>query len=414
MRLRWIAAALVGGGDHRGGGSGRRAGAQRRAQPTAGEQLYRARRPAARYGPDLARLCPVRWRPPGPAARRRLRRLRGRAAARSSVALPSPAAATAGRGQRRHRPIRWASASSSSTEYQKFNQDTTRFETGFERDTVGMHDRRRLSVPQRADPRRRLHLRPRVRRLRRRGRRLRSQLVRHPGLRQRHADRQHVRRRGGRLHPQGLQLRSPGAIVLAHRQRGRLDPRATPTATSARSASTPATTSCSARSRWAPDSASCIARPPWTTSGNPGRTGLELAYDNQNIQSLTPPPGVYGSWRHQHRRGRGHSAGDRGVRPRVPRRPAERAVPLRRRIPQNRRFLFQTDPPDRDYFNLGVGVSMVLPKGMQPFLNFRELLGYKTAAATRSRSACAYRFDMGGPRARCLRWGGLEGPPKPP
>ena len=41
-----------------------------------------------------------------------------------------------------------------------------------------------------------------------------------------------------------------------------------------------------------------------------------------------------------------------------------------------RRFLFQTDRPDRDYFNLGVGVSMVLANGFQPFLNFRELVGY--------------------------------------
>jgi hypothetical protein len=41
-----------------------------------------------------------------------------------------------------------------------------------------------------------------------------------------------------------------------------------------------------------------------------------------------------------------------------------------------RQFLFQTDRPDRDYFNLGVGVSMVLANGFQPFVNFRELVGY--------------------------------------
>jgi hypothetical protein len=45
--------------------------------------------------------------------------------------------------------------------------------------------------------------------------------------------------------------------------------------------------------------------------------------------------------------------------------------------PTPRRFLFQTDTPDRDYFNLGVGVSMVLPNGLQPFLNYRELVAYK-------------------------------------
>jgi hypothetical protein len=30
------------------------------------------------------------------------------------------------------------------------------------------------------------------------------------------------------------------------------------------------------------------------------------------------------------------------------------------------RYVDQTDPPDRDYVNLGVDVSMVLPNGMQP------------------------------------------------
>ena len=40
------------------------------------------------------------------------------------------------------------------------------------------------------------------------------------------------------------------------------------------------------------------------------------------------------------------------------------------------RFLYQTDPPDRDYFNVGVGVTMVLANGFQPFISFRELVGY--------------------------------------
>jgi len=29
---------------------------------------------------------------------------------------------------------------------------------------------------------------------------------------------------------------------------------------------------------------------------------------------------------------------------------------------------FQTDPPDRNYANLGTGVTLVLPKGLQVFL----------------------------------------------
>jgi len=106
-----------------------------------------------------------------------------------------------------------------------------------------------------------------------------------------------------------------------------------------------------------------------------GRTGLELSYDNQNIQSLTTTVGVFGS-----------VALSTGFGVIVPQATAEyvheflddqRSVGFR--LVQDlgqRRLLFQTDPPDRDYFNLGVGVSMVLPNGLQPFLNFRELLGY--------------------------------------
>jgi outer membrane lipase/esterase len=106
-----------------------------------------------------------------------------------------------------------------------------------------------------------------------------------------------------------------------------------------------------------------------------GRTGLELEYDNQNIQSLTTTVGVYGSM-----------AISTGFGVIVPQATAEyvheflddqRSVGFR--LVQNTvqaRFLFQTEPPDRDYFNVGVGVAMVLPNGLQPYLNFRELVGY--------------------------------------
>jgi outer membrane autotransporter protein len=106
-----------------------------------------------------------------------------------------------------------------------------------------------------------------------------------------------------------------------------------------------------------------------------GSTGLELEYDNQNIQSLTTTVGVFGS-----------VAISTGFGVIVPQASAEyvheflddqRSVGFR--LVQDmtpRRFLFQTDRPDRDYFNLGVGVSMVLANGFQPFLNFRELVGY--------------------------------------
>jgi outer membrane autotransporter protein len=107
-----------------------------------------------------------------------------------------------------------------------------------------------------------------------------------------------------------------------------------------------------------------------------GRTGLELAYDDQNIQSLTTTLGVFGS-----------VAISTGIGIIVPQASAEyvhefmddqRSVGFR--IIQDlsgQRFLFETDRPDRNYFNLGAGVSMVLANGMQPFLNFRELVGYR-------------------------------------
>jgi outer membrane autotransporter protein len=106
-----------------------------------------------------------------------------------------------------------------------------------------------------------------------------------------------------------------------------------------------------------------------------GRTGLELAYDNQNIQSLVTTVGVYGS-----------VAISTGFGVIVPQATAEyvheflddqRSVGFRLvQDPFQARFLYQTDPPDRDYFNLGIGVAMVLPNGLQPYLNFRELVGY--------------------------------------
>jgi outer membrane autotransporter protein len=106
-----------------------------------------------------------------------------------------------------------------------------------------------------------------------------------------------------------------------------------------------------------------------------GRTGLELAYGDQNIESLTTSVGVFGS-----------VAISTGIGVIVPQVGADyvheflddqRSV--RFRLVQDltaNQFLFQTSHPDRNYFNLGVGVSMVLANGMQPFVNFRELVGY--------------------------------------
>jgi outer membrane autotransporter protein len=107
-----------------------------------------------------------------------------------------------------------------------------------------------------------------------------------------------------------------------------------------------------------------------------GGTGLELAYDNQNIQSLITTVGVYGSV--------ALSTGFGVIVPQATAEYVHEFLDDQRSVgfslvqdPLGARFLFQTDRPDRDYFNLGVGVAMVLPNGLQPFVNFRELVGYK-------------------------------------
>jgi len=41
-----------------------------------------------------------------------------------------------------------------------------------------------------------------------------------------------------------------------------------------------------------------------------------------------------------------------------------------------KRFTYQTEKPDRDFFELNAGVSVVLPNGIQGFVNFRTLLGH--------------------------------------
>ena len=38
-------------------------------------------------------------------------------------------------------------------------------------------------------------------------------------------------------------------------------------------------------------------------------------------------------------------------------------------------FRFQTDTPTRNWFNLGTGLVAVLPNGLQPFVNFRAMVG---------------------------------------
>ena len=107
-----------------------------------------------------------------------------------------------------------------------------------------------------------------------------------------------------------------------------------------------------------------------------GATGLELAYDSQNQESLTSRVGVYGSIAISTRVGvfipqasfdyiheflddqrsiRFHFVGDA----------------------DETRFRFQTDRPDRDYFHVGAGLVVALPGNFYPFVNYRALLGYE-------------------------------------
>lgn len=39
------------------------------------------------------------------------------------------------------------------------------------------------------------------------------------------------------------------------------------------------------------------------------------------------------------------------------------------------KFKFQNDRPVRNYFNLSLGTVLVLPNGLQPFINFRAMVG---------------------------------------
>src|SRR5262249_39732893 len=50
--------------------------------------------------------------------------------------------------------------------------------------------------------------------------------------------------------------------------------------------------------------------------------------------------------------------------------------------PTRPRFLYQTDFPDRDFFNLGLGTVLFLPDVKSVFVSVRELLGSNTRTAT--------------------------------
>lgn len=114
----------------------------------------------------------------------------------------------------------------------------------------------------------------------------------------------------------------------------------------------------------------------FTERGANGPTGLELAFLRQNQTSLTSVVGLYSSL-----------AISTGLGVVIPQVTAEYLHEFENdqksngfRFAQDANgiiFRYQLDPPDRDYFNVGAGVALVLPNGLAPFVNYRELLGYQ-------------------------------------
>jgi outer membrane autotransporter protein len=107
-----------------------------------------------------------------------------------------------------------------------------------------------------------------------------------------------------------------------------------------------------------------------------GATGTELVFLRQHHTSLTSVLGLYSSL-----------AISTGVGVVIPQVTGEYLHEFENdhksfgfRFAQDARGVvlrYKLDPPDRDYFNVGAGVALVLPNGLAPFANFRELLGYK-------------------------------------
>ena len=111
-----------------------------------------------------------------------------------------------------------------------------------------------------------------------------------------------------------------------------------------------------------------------------GGGGLGLSYDDQTVKSLQTTLGVqgsiaintsYGVWVPQATADYIHEfENDR------------RSIDVqfegdKRTTAQGgiSKFSFNNDKPDRDFFNLGVGTVLILPNGIQPFVNFRAMVG---------------------------------------
>ena len=110
------------------------------------------------------------------------------------------------------------------------------------------------------------------------------------------------------------------------------------------------------------------------TSSN--ASGLELAYDRQQQDFLRSVAGIYGSL-----------AFSTAVGVLLPQTTLEYVHEflddqrtIRFRFVEDNagrtKFGFQTDPPDRNYFLVSVGLALQLPRGIAPFINYRGMFGY--------------------------------------
>ena len=107
-----------------------------------------------------------------------------------------------------------------------------------------------------------------------------------------------------------------------------------------------------------------------------GGGGLALSYDDQTVKSLQTTVGLqgsmaintsYGVWVPQATADYIHEFKNDRRNIKVQFDGDNRANPSR--------FKFNNDKPDRDFFNLGIGTVLVLPNGIQPFANFRAMVG---------------------------------------
>lgn len=105
-----------------------------------------------------------------------------------------------------------------------------------------------------------------------------------------------------------------------------------------------------------------------------GTGGLELTYSDQSVNSFQSVVGLqgstaistsYGVWVPQGTANYIHEFAN-----------SQRFIEVNFAAdPFQRKFRFQNDQPVRNFFNLGLGTVLILPNGLQPFVNFRAMVG---------------------------------------